>query len=116
MKNILLIVLLAVVAGCATPSKIIREYKIVGKESILEKETIEYDNSTFKTGRAVGLSIGVNPDTKIPEIILRYGRWESARIKSGETYDSNYSLKNINLFTGEGSAEHVIKVGPVKKE
>ena len=111
MKYLILLLILPLI-GCATPSKIIEEYTIVKDKPILTKRTTEYDNSTFLSGKAMGLSIGVNPDTKIPEIILRYGRWESARIRDTMWYDSDYGLSDINLLTGTGSAWHRIMVGP----
>ena len=112
----LIFITLIILTGCATPSKITEIYDIATGESILKRRITEYDNSTFHSGKAVGLSIGVNPSTKIPEVILRYGRWESARIKSNMFYDSDYDLTDINLFTGEGSAKHRIKVGPIVYE
>lgn len=116
MKKMLFIVPIILLAGCATPSKIIKKYQIVDKQPILVEEITEYDNSTFMSGKALRLSVGLNPTTKYPEVWLGYGRWESARIKSGQFYDSDFGVNDVNLFTGEGSAEHYIRIGPVKRE
>jgi len=111
MKIFVIMFMAAFLLGCATPSKIIEEYTIINDKPVLTKKITEYKNSTFHSGKAVGLSIGVNPDTKIPEIILRYGRWESARVRQGMWYDSDYGLNDVNLLTGTGSASHRIRLG-----
>jgi len=99
-----------VLTGCATPSKIMETWK----NGELVSRITEYDNSTFYSGKALGLRIGYNPETYSPTVELRYGRYESARIHKSMWYDSDYGLNDINLLKGEGTAEHHIKMGPVE--
>ena len=95
--------------GCVTPSKVIEKWDESGQ--MIERIT-EYDNSTFYSGKRIGLSIGVDPNTRIPQVVLDYGRFEAARVRDNMWYDSDYGLNDVNLFTGEGSANHHIKMGP----
>ena len=112
MKKMLMLAVLVLLVGCATPSKITEEYTLVGEKSVLTKKITEYDNSTFVSGKAVGLKIGYDPETYSPIVKFIYGRYESARVNRYMWYDSRYGLNDINLFTGSGSAVHNISVGP----
>ena len=93
--------------GCATPSRIIERWNEKGQ--LTERET-EYKNSTFYSGKAVGLKIGYDPESYSPIVKIIYGRYESARIYQGMAYDSDYGLVDVGFFSGAGEASHKIKM------
>jgi len=110
----LILILLLVCAGCATPSKIIREYTIIDGKSYLIKETIEYDNSTFYSIRVYGLDVGIDPTTKIPTIRFGVIKYESARISKGQIYDSEFGFSDISLIKGEGEGYQCFRIEDTK--
>jgi len=93
--------------GCATPSRIVRTWN---SEAVLIKEEIEYKNSTFYSGKAIGLKVGYDTESYSPIVKLIYGRYESARIYEGMNYSSLYGLKDVNFYTGAGEASHDIEM------
>ena len=106
---IALIGVILLLFGCATPSYQERTWDAQGN---LVHEIIKWDNSTFHLGKAIGLKIGYDPETYSPVVKLIYGRYESARVRSDQTYSSKFGLKDINLFKGEGSSDHDIEIAP----
>lgn len=108
----LIIAALLLLAGCATPSKITETYVIFKGKPVLEKKVIEYSNSTFSSGKQIGLKIGYDPASHSPTVKFIYGRYESARVNDNMWYSSDYGLNNISLITGAGTAHHFIQVGP----
>jgi len=95
------------ITGCTTPSMRERTWNSEGK---LMKERIEYQNSTFYSGKAVGLKIGYDPESYSPIVKIIYGRYESARIYDGMGYTSKYMLKDVGFFSGAGKASHDIEM------
>jgi hypothetical protein len=108
MKKYIIIGLALLLVGCATPSRVTETFE----NGELTGRVTEYYNSTFRSGKAIGIKFGYDPTTYSPQIMILYGRWESARVLNGMKYDSRYELDNVSLLTGEGTAKHYIKVGP----
>jgi hypothetical protein len=114
MKHVPLLIIL-LLAGCATPSRVIESYDVSTGKSILKQRITEYHNSTFASGKQIGLKVGYDFSSYSPVVKIIYGRYESARIDKGMCYDSDYGLRDVNFFSGAGAAKHHIKVGPVIK-
>jgi len=110
MRIFVAVVLLVLLMGCATPSYRHRTWDAQGN---LLAEEVKYDNSTFILGKALGMKIGYDMESYSPVVKIIYGRYESARIKVGERYSSDFRMNDINLFTGTGSASHRIDIGPL---
>jgi len=99
---------LLITAGCAPPSYQERWWE----KGELVHEIVKWDNSTFTLGKAIGIEIGYSPEAYSPKVKLLYGRYESARVRSDQTYSSKFGLKDVNLFKGEGSSDHDIEIAP----
>ena len=114
MKYLLILVMLFLVS-CATPSKITREYTIVDGKSLLTKEIIEYENSTFYSIRVYGLDVGIDVTTKIPTIRFGVIKYESARVSKGQIYDSKFGFSDISLIKGEGTGFQCFRIEDIKQ-
>jgi len=113
-KIIIASLLISLLCSCATPSYQKKIYQIVNGKPILIQEETKWDNSTFMFGKAIGLTIGYDPTVHMPTVVLRYGKWGSARILKGEKYKSDYQAKDVKLLTGSGTITDVIEIGDLE--
>lgn len=111
------VVVIAMMSGCATPSYEKETYQVMpGKDPgtyvpVLTSKERKFDNSTFYGGKLAGLEINYDPETYTPRIVMRYGRYESGRIRQGQAYLSSFGLDDVSLVKGSlGGAKSTIAV------
>ena len=109
MRLVIVSLILLLLCGCATPSYDKQTWNADGQ--LIERER-KWDNSRFVLGKAIGLKIGYDMESYSPVVKLIYGRYESGSVRSDQTYTSDFSLDDVNLFKGEGSSKHKIEIAP----
>jgi hypothetical protein len=113
MKYAYIIILALLLAGCATPTKDVTKYQVVllpngTYDSIITERTLEYDNSTYYGGKVFGFQIAYDHTTYSPTVLLRYGRYDSARVRRGQNYFNTFGLKDVSLLRGEGRSLNTV--------